>query len=170
MPVALLAAALSPTTPWRRETTTASCVFVSSKCSFLPEEEDDEENNARHYCLSIRRRQTRDEDEGRDASCWEAAAAGAKCAEEPLRCLRDPEKDDDDVNDDDAVILVVSMLKIGRWRDEEKAAFGEGTDGRRWDDDAVETLGGLKIERRSGKWTAMHKRHGALERRRRRVV
>ena len=32
--------------------------------------------------------------------------AGAKCAEELLRCLRDPEKDDDDVNDDDAVILV----------------------------------------------------------------
>ena len=77
--------------------------------------------------------------------------AGAKCAEELLRCLRDPEKDDDDVNDDDAVILVEKsdVLKIGRWREDEKDSVWRG----KMDvetmaiDDAVETLGGLKIVR-----------------------
>ena len=81
--------------------------------------------------------------------------AGAKCAEELLRCLRvetakkgegDPEKDDDD----DAVILVEKsdVLKIGRWREDEKDSVWRG----KMDvetmaiDDAVET-GGLKIVR-----------------------
>ena len=131
----------------------------SFRCSFLPEEEDDfddvqsgGEENA-HYCLfdpppdNTRRG-------GKRRVVLGGGIAGAKCAEELLRCLRvetakkgegDPEKDDDD-----AVILVEKsdVLKIGRWRDDEKDSVWRG----KMDvetmaiDDAVET-GGLKIVR-----------------------
>ena len=126
--------------------------------SFLPEEEDDfdvqsgGEENA-HYCLfdpppdNTRRG-------GKRRVVLGGGIAGAKCAEELLRCLRvetakkgegDPEKDDDD-----AVILVEKsdVLKIGRWREDEKDSVWRG----KMDvetmaiDDAVET-GGLKIVR-----------------------
>ncbi len=129
----------------------------SFRCSFLPEEEDDfdvqsgGEENA-HYCLfdpppdNTRRG-------GKRRVVLGGGIAGAKCAEELLRCLRvetakkgegDPEKDDDD-----AVILVEKsdVLKIGRWRDEKDSVWRGKMDVETMAiDDAVET-GGLKIVR-----------------------